>query len=395
MLQRLGTSLCSLSRSVLAKHQHQLVQYQQQQQALISSFSALPVIDVGPLVSQPPEENAAPHQSAAVAAVASSLHSACRDVGFFYVTNHGVPPAVSDAVLQLAHQWFNLPASVKHSCLLSAGSAYRGYQPLGANVTRHDTGFTQDWHQALDYFREEDPAVVQAAGRPPSPLHGPNPWPDQLPGFSAALKTYISHMQALGSALLRGIALGLQLPPETFEGELAGREGSYWVTRVIHYPPLAATDQQQQAAAACVDVGREVQLSCGEHTDYGLLTLVNQDPNVSALQVKNAAGQWVDAPPVPGTFVCNIGDCFEILTNGLYKPTLHRVINTSRSTPRVSVPFFYEPCFEATLQPLPQLCRGRTPQYRPLRYGSHLESKVLSNFEMEAAPAAAEPAAAG
>jgi len=72
-------------------------------------------------------------------------------------------------------------------------------------------------------------SLPQAAGRPPSPLHGPNPWPDQLPGFSAALKTYISHMQALGSALLRGIALGLQLPPETFEGELAGREGSYWV----------------------------------------------------------------------------------------------------------------------------------------------------------------------
>jgi hypothetical protein len=72
-------------------------------------------------------------------------------------------------------------------------------------------------------------SVSQAAGRPPSPIHGPNPWPDQVPGFTQALKTYISHMQALGAALLRGIAMGLQLPPDTFAGDFAGPEGSYWV----------------------------------------------------------------------------------------------------------------------------------------------------------------------
>eukprot|EP00882_Tetradesmus_deserticola_P004245 GHRQ01004484.1.p1 GENE.GHRQ01004484.1~~GHRQ01004484.1.p1 ORF type:complete len:303 (+),score=107.64 GHRQ01004484.1:1619-2527(+) len=275
-----------------------------------------------------------------------------------------------------------LQADVKSSLLLSPASHYRGYQPLGLNVTRHEAGFTPDWHEALDLFREEDPAAVKAAGRPQSAIHGPNLWPDQVPGFSSALGAYINACLLLGNNLLRGIAMGLGLPEGFFAGQLAGPEGSYWVARVIHYPPLQHVDQQQKAAAAGGVVGRDVQLSCGEHCDYGLLTLVNQDPHVTALQVKNAAGQWVDAPPLPGTFVCNIGDMFQVLTNGAYKATMHRVLNTARDSSRVSAPFFYEPYFEAVVAPAPQLCRGQPPLFQPIRYGSHLESKVLSNFDL-------------
>eukprot|EP00878_Enallax_costatus_P011631 GHUV01012140.1.p1 GENE.GHUV01012140.1~~GHUV01012140.1.p1 ORF type:complete len:236 (+),score=55.96 GHUV01012140.1:458-1165(+) len=224
---------------------------------------------------------------------------------------------------------------------------------------------------------------LQAAGQPPSVIHGPNNWPYQLPEFTQSLKTYIHHCQQLGEAILRGIAIGLQLPPDYFAGDLAGVDGSYWVLRVINYPPLQQQDHRQAAAAARGEVGRDVQLSCGEHTDYGLLTLVNQDPGITALQVKNAEGQWVDAPPVPGTFVCNIGDMFKVITNGLYQPTLHRVLHSVRGKARVSVPFFHEPCFEAVVAPAPQLCRGRPAEYSPVRYGSHLESKVLSNFKEE------------
>eukprot|EP00879_Flechtneria_rotunda_P014144 GHRR01014776.1.p1 GENE.GHRR01014776.1~~GHRR01014776.1.p1 ORF type:complete len:305 (+),score=54.31 GHRR01014776.1:944-1858(+) len=226
--------------------------------------------------------------------------------------------------------------------------------------------------------------LFQAAGHPASPIHGPNQWPCQVPGFTPILMDYIHHMQRLGAALLRGIAAGLGLPQQYFGGSLAGHEESYWVLRVIHYPPLQdkSLKQQHQAAAAGQEVGRQVQLSCGEHTDYGLLTLVNQDPHVCALQVKNALGQWVDAPPLPGTFVCNIGDMFQVLTNGQYKPTLHRVLNTDPSKSRVSVPFFYEPCYEAIVQPIPQFCRSAPAKYPAVRYGTHLESKVLTNFEM-------------
>eukprot|EP00882_Tetradesmus_deserticola_P026694 GHRQ01029474.1.p1 GENE.GHRQ01029474.1~~GHRQ01029474.1.p1 ORF type:complete len:195 (+),score=38.72 GHRQ01029474.1:1619-2203(+) len=139
-----------------------------------------------------------------------------------------------------------LQADVKSSLLLSPASHYRGYQPLGLNVTRHEAGFTPDWHEALDLFREEDPAAVKAAGRPQSAIHGPNLWPDQVPGFSSALRAYINACLLLGNNLLRGIAMGLGLPEGFFAGQLAGPEGSYWVARVIHYPPLQHVDQQQK-----------------------------------------------------------------------------------------------------------------------------------------------------
>eukprot|EP00775_Hariotina_reticulata_P002982 gene2982-3265_t len=289
--------------------------------------------------------------------VGEELHRACKDVGFFYVTNHGVPASVYQGVLSGAHKWFSLPAATKEQLLLSPARHYRGYQPLGTNVTRHEAGFTPDLHEALDYFKEQDPASVQTAGVLASPIHGLNPWPDQLPEFSRSLQTYICHMQQLGADLLRGIACGLGLEENYFGGTFASPDSSYYVCRVIYYPPLQSQNSEQAAVAAGDDVGREVQLSCGEHTDYGLLTLVNQDSDVTALQVKNAAGQWVDAAPLPGTFVCNIGDMFQVLTNGLYKPTLHRVLNSTATSPRVSVPFFFEPAFDTVVAPVPELCR--------------------------------------
>jgi isopenicillin N synthase-like dioxygenase len=100
--------------------------------------------------------------------------------------------------------------------------------------------------------------------------------------------------------------------------------------------------------------------------------------------VKNAAGVWVDAPPIPGTFVCNIGDMLKVWSNGLYQPTLHRVVNVDPSKSRVSVPFFYEPAFSTQVAPPQELLHltGGRPAYEPVVYGRHLESKVLSNFEL-------------
>ena len=128
---------------------------------------------------------------------------------------------------------------------------------------------------------------------------------------------------------------------------------------------------------------RAEQLSCGEHTDYGLLTMVNQDGHVAALQVKNAAGRWVTADPIPGAFVCNIGDMLRIWTNGLYRPTLHRVVNPDPTRSRVSIPYFHEPGFDTVVRPQLGLRGSSLPPIVPQKhYGSHLESKVFWNFEL-------------
>ncbi|KAG5535581.1 hypothetical protein RHGRI_023374 [Rhododendron griersonianum] len=122
----------------------------------------------------------------------------------------------------------------------------------------------------------------------------------------------------------------------------------------------------------------------GAHTDYGLLTLVNQDDDITALQVRNKSGEWISAPPIPGTFVCNIGDMLKILSNGLYGSTLHRVINSSPKY-RVCVAYFYETNFDAAIEPL-DICvkrTGGTKKFERAVYGEHLVSKVQTNFVKE------------
>ncbi|KAL4855396.1 putative 2-oxoglutarate-dependent dioxygenase [Chlorella vulgaris] len=377
------------------------------------SSTSLPLIDVGPLTNSAAsvEEKQA---------VGRQLHDACLNVGFFYAQGHGVPAELTDSVMVEARKWFALPEEEKQRIALSPTSHYRGWQRLGSNVTQGK----RDLHEGIDLYREVDAAELAAAGLPASPIHGRNPWP-QTPAFQAALRAYVDECLGLGAAILRGIALGLQLPETFFEGDMAG--DSYWVSRILYYPSLPGQpasssstttssssgtssstssvlggaqqrqqqqQQQQQQHASGSKAGSLEELSCGEHTDYGLLTLVFAEPGVTALQVKSAEGQWLDAPPVPGAVVINIGDMFSVFTNGLYTPTAHRhavqglpaclpacppgpyqVVNRS-GRDRVSIPFFYETNFEAVIQPQPQFCVQRPAQFEAVRYGSHLESKV-------------------
>jgi isopenicillin N synthase-like dioxygenase len=322
------------------------------------AFTSLPIIDVSPLV--------APNAPLpARTAVGRAIHAACRDVGFFYITGVDRFAAAGQEARDHVRAWFALPDAVKSSILLSPQTHYRGYQPLGLNVTQG----ARDWHEGLDLYREVDPESAEAKTLSPSPIHGLNPWPPGAPALQAALRRYVSACLVLGKALMRGIALGLELPEETFFEQPGTAENPYWVLRAISYPPLPPG----------LDPGS---LSCGAHSDYGLLTLVSQDedPRLSALQVLNGNGDWVPAPPVPGTFVVNIGDMLRVWTNGMYTPTMHRVVHPGTGA-RVSLPFFYEPSFDAVVEPIPALmaASGRPP-LPPVRYGAHLEGKVLSNF---------------
>mmetsp|Transcript_4716 Transcript_4716/g.6355 ORF Transcript_4716/g.6355 Transcript_4716/m.6355 type:complete len:359 (+) Transcript_4716:95-1171(+) len=341
------------------------------------AFHTIPVIDISAL------QRGCGSSLANRQAVGAELDWACRNVGFFYVKNHGVDARLSDRVRGLSREWFDLPAAVKNEIALSdcKVKGFRGYQALGANVTRYVGGFQRDWHEAIDLYKECDEIV---AGHPEGrPLHATNPWPTQVPEYRETLQTYVGEMVGLGASILRGIALGLNLDEEFFAGARAG--DPFWVMRVIHYPPLPLCSQAegQLETNTGQELERSVQLSCGEHTDYGLLTMVNQDPDVAALQVKNTQGEWISASPIPNTFVCNIGDMLKVWTNGRYQPTLHRVVNQSRSNRRVSVPFFYEPNFDTFVAPLSEFCsETNPPMYDGIKYGDHLQQKVYSNFEL-------------
>eukprot|EP00293_Proteomonas_sulcata_P019730 CAMPEP_0184301558 /NCGR_PEP_ID=MMETSP1049-20130417/11732_1 /TAXON_ID=77928 /ORGANISM="Proteomonas sulcata, Strain CCMP704" /LENGTH=388 /DNA_ID=CAMNT_0026612589 /DNA_START=195 /DNA_END=1362 /DNA_ORIENTATION=+ len=343
-----------------------------------------PIVDIGKLGGSVSERTV----------IGKELDAACRDCGFFYIRGHGVDETLLKSVRELTREWFDLPDNQKQLIQVGEHTKFRGWQPLGVNVTRYEGGFQRDWHESIDLYRE----VQVANSTDPRELRTINPWPKQIPLLEPALKAYVTAMLRLGRHLMRGIAIGLELSPTVFE-DANKIDESYWCMRLINYPPLADAAEGIWVSIlvyACHFAEEELSdtdfhraasepfgISCGEHTDYGLLTIINQDPGVSALQVQNASGQWISAEPVPGALVCNIGDMLQVFTNGLYKPTLHRVSNLSSASRRISVPFFFEPNYDALISPLPEVCQTmqQPPLFDERVYYHHLQGKLYNNLE--------------
>lgn len=328
---------------------------------MATDFKTIPIIDVSALLAKFDDPNMA--EDLGVSEVVTQLDQACREAGFFYVKGHGIPDSLIKDVRNVTHKYFDLPYEEKTKIKMSAATGFRGYQRLGENITKG----TPDMHEAIDCYREVNEGMYGALGKP---MEGPNRWPEYPPNFKLLMEEYISLCTDLSRKIMRGIALALGGSPDEFEGERAG--DPFWVMRLIGYPGVSYENGQDMS---------ENDTGCGAHTDYGLLTLVNQDDDISALQVRNLSGDWIWAVPIPGTFVCNIGDMLKIWSNGLYESTLHRVINNSPKY-RVCVAFFYEPNYDATVEPL-DICKKRTGGSRKFEsavYGEHLVRKVLTNF---------------
>ena len=322
------------------------------------AFDAVPVIDLSPLTGSDARD------PAAVARLASALDEACRHVGFFYVTHHGVSSALRDAVFDLAQRFFAVPHDRKMSIHIRQSSCHRGYFPYFEENT--DPKMTADLKEGFDIGRElppDDPDV--RAGKP---LHGPNQWPEGLPGFRETCDAYFAAMSGLARTILRGLALALSLDEDFFEDKV---DRPLAQLRLLHYPPQDGTIIERT-------------LGCGAHTDYGCLTILAQD-SVGGLQLQNAAGDWIEAPPIPGTFVINLGDQMARWTNDRYAATLHRVINRS-GRERYSVPFFFDPNYDTVISCLDG-CRepGQQPRYAPVTGGAYLVQRFNETFSYRGA----------
>ncbi|CAM0909565.1 unnamed protein product [Alopecurus aequalis] len=324
-----------------------------------SDFKAIPLIDVSPLVEKIDDPGMA--SDGDLLHVVRMLDDACKEAGFFYVKGHGIAESLMMEVRDVTRKFFQLPLEEKRKIRLTPRTGYRGYQRLGVNITKGKL----DMQEAIDCFAHIEPGKYGDLGKH---LEGPNLWPDYPSNFKVLLENYASLLRDLSRKIMRGIALALGAPSDAFEGATAG--DPFWYLRLIGYPVSTDIPQEQRT-----DTG------CGAHTDYGLLTLVNQDDDICALEVRNLSGEWIQAKPIPGTFVCNIGDMLEVWSNGIYQPTLHRVFNNSLRY-RVSVAFFYESNFDAGVEPV-EFCREKTggiAKYKKVVYGEHLVKKVLNNF---------------
>jgi len=283
-------------------------------------MATLPVIDISALRGGAAEGSAQ---------VAAQLDAAAREFGFFYAEGHGIDDALFDRIEAVSHRFFALPEAEKARIdMAKGGTAWRGWFPLGGELT---SGLP-DRKEGL-YLGEElgpDDPRVQAGW----PLHGANLWPDALPELRETVDAYLAAATGAAEVLMRGMAIALGLPPDHFAGRLTRRPTLLF--RIFHYPP---------------GLPDEPGYGVGEHSDYGLLTLLGQDSN-GGLAVRARDGGWIDVPPRGRALVINIGDMFERLTLGRYRSAPHRVINRS-GRGRLSYPLFFDPDFAATVEPLP------------------------------------------
>lgn len=277
----------------------------------------------------------------ALPVLADQIHRACVDWGFFLVVGHGVDAQLCRRLAALSQRFFAQDIAVKQAIRMAlSGPAWRGYFRLGDELTSGQP----DQKEGL-YFGAElddgDPSVM--AGWP---LHGKNLFP-ALEGFRETVLEYLSQLTHLGHRLMRGIALSLGLEAAYFH------EHYTWdplvLLRIFCYPSRALLGTLAQPSG-------EPSWGVGEHTDYGLLTILQQDA-VGGLAVKGRSG-WVDVPTIPGAFVCNLGDMLECMSGGIYRSTPHRVRNHP-SQQRLSIPFFFDPHWEAVVRPLPSVPSNR------------------------------------
>lgn len=266
-------------------------------------------------------------------ACAAALDKACREVGFFYIAGHGVAATEISALIREAEHFFTLPLERKMAIYYKDSPIYgRGYMPLGEHQIP-GTAERGDLHEAFE-FSLELPAddSDHLAG---CPMYGPNRWPGDLPDFRDRVYGYYDAIRELGRDLFRAFAIALDLPEEFFESRITKPLGQM---RLIHYPPDPGPRDR-------------IQWGIGPHTDYECFTILLQD-DAGGLELMNADGEWIAAPPVPGTFVVNVGDLMARWTNDLYASTLHRVVNWS-GRERYSFPFFYGANFDAEVSCLP------------------------------------------
>ncbi len=317
----------------------------------------VPVIDISPYYSGTEQGKRQ---------VAAQIGRACREIGFYIITGHGVPEAMVAEIDKAARDFFDLPLAEKAK-LAGTDAGAVGYAGMGARSLAYTRGeeTPPDLHESFQVSKVDadldDPYFQTPAAKKLVP---PNRWPASQPRFKSICTAYYSRMGALARDLLRLSALALDLPEGYFEDKIDRHIGrlSFKLYPEQKVKPLPG------------------QLRAGAHTDYGTVTILRPGDSVGGLQVADKNGRWHDVPTVPNTFVINQGDMMARWTNDHWLSTLHRVVNPPDEAlggnRRLSIVFFHHPNYDAVVECLPTCTGpGDAPKYPPVTVADYYALK--------------------
>jgi isopenicillin N synthase-like dioxygenase len=291
------------------------------------STATLPVLDFSRLTQGDAE----------AAAFRTELREATHDYGFFYLVGHGVPQELIDRIMLIARRFFDLPEADKLAIENLQSPHFRGYTRVGGELTQGKV----DWREQIDIGTEREPVAITPDTPDYMRLEGPNQWPTALPELREVVTEWYDELTRVSLTLLREWALSLGADEHVFDAAFAERPST--LIKIVRYPGKSDPEPT---------VGAGPKQGVGAHKDSGVLTLLLVEPGKGGLQVEKD-GEWIDAPPIAGAFVVNIGELLEVATNGYLKATVHRVISPRIGDDRISIPFFYSPALDATIPVLP------------------------------------------
>jgi len=319
-----------------------------------TAFDHIPVIDLATISSKDPADRKA---------LADAIKNACINVGFLYVKNHGIPEEYAENALSSAKEFFSWPTEKKMELDIKKSGNFKGYNALRTSNT--DPENDGDMHEGFEIIcedlatKENDERRAQDGA-----MAGANVWPVGIPGFREALLTYCNAAVDLGKKLFPLFALALDLPEDFFDDKT---KNSAAIMRILHYPPQTGPVDDRV-------------IGIGAHTDYECFTILWQQPGIQCLQVLNTEKKWINAPPIPGTLVINLGDQFARWTNDVFKSTVHRAINRN-GVERFSIPLFFGTDYHVRLEPISNcISPERPPKYEVVTAGEYLKERSKATY---------------
>jgi isopenicillin N synthase-like dioxygenase len=319
----------------------------------IERAGEIPIIDIGAIHTEP-SEVAAPK-------IAEAIRAACRDTGFFYIANHGIPDDLVRGVFDANRDFHARPDEEKLPLKLNAW--HRGYQPMASTRMLSSARFEPaPAPNQLESFIIRDEVPETDPGYMARPFLGPNQWPDDAP-FRNKVESYHAAARQLAIDLLPAfsVAVGEELD---FFRQFFDPPAS--TLRMVHYPPSP--------------VKRDADwLGIYPHTDYGFITVLAQD-DVGGLEIMRVDGSWIEAPYVEGTFVVNIGDAMARWSNAVFNSSPHRVINKSTEQDRYSVALFFDPNHGSEIRCIDKFAReAGGAKFPPIRFADYYQERMDTN----------------